>query len=77
MGTGFEMINARSTAALVLKYDIVHVHLPELFVEKPLHSASVMRDLIILPTLSWRGLRDGDTSTSPVVRISYECEGYD
>jgi beta-1,4-mannosyltransferase len=36
---GIEMISARSLAALALKYDILHVHLPELRVERPLPSA--------------------------------------
>lgn len=31
---GVEMISARSLTALALRYDILHVHLPELLVEK-------------------------------------------
>jgi glycosyltransferase involved in cell wall biosynthesis len=38
-GAGIEMISARSLAGLALKYDIMHVHLPELLVEKSLPSA--------------------------------------
>jgi beta-1,4-mannosyltransferase len=37
--TGVEMISARSLTAVALKYDILHVHLPELLVEKRLASA--------------------------------------
>jgi beta-1,4-mannosyltransferase len=38
---GIEMISARSLAALTLRYDILHVHLPELLVEKRLALALI------------------------------------
>lgn len=38
---GLQMIGARTTAALTLRYDIFHVHLPELLVERPIHSAAI------------------------------------
>jgi glycosyltransferase involved in cell wall biosynthesis len=41
VGAGIEMISARSLAALALRYDILHVHLPELLVEKRLISALI------------------------------------
>jgi beta-1,4-mannosyltransferase len=41
VGAGIEMISARSLPALALRYDILHVHLPELLVEKPLPLALV------------------------------------
>ena len=38
---GVQMISARTTATLTLRYDIFHVHLPEVLVEKPIHLALI------------------------------------
>jgi beta-1,4-mannosyltransferase len=39
VGAGIEMIRARSLAALTLRYDILHIHIPQVIVERPLPSA--------------------------------------
>jgi beta-1,4-mannosyltransferase len=44
---GLEMVSARSTSALTLRFDILHVHLPEVLVEKPLHRALAIGTLFL------------------------------
>ena len=51
---GLEMISARSMAALTLRYDILHIHHPEILVERRLSSALVVAALCIAYSLAAR-----------------------
>ena len=44
---GLQMIGARTITALTLRYDILHVHLPELLVERPIHWALILGPLFL------------------------------
>jgi beta-1,4-mannosyltransferase len=46
-GAGLEMISARSTAALTLRYDILHLHHPEILVERRISSALLVAALFL------------------------------
>jgi beta-1,4-mannosyltransferase len=46
-GAGSQMISARTTAAFTLRYDILHVHLPELLVERPIQVALILGPLFL------------------------------
>jgi beta-1,4-mannosyltransferase len=53
-GAGLEMISARSTAALTLKYDILHLHHPEILVERRISSALLVAALFLAYSLTVR-----------------------
>jgi beta-1,4-mannosyltransferase len=46
--SGAEMISARSTAAMLLRYDVFHIHLPDVLVEKPIHVAAIVGPFFVL-----------------------------
>jgi beta-1,4-mannosyltransferase len=56
-GAGIEMVDARTTAALLLKFDILHLHFPEhLVTERPLHSALLMAPIFLCYVATARAL---------------------
>src|ERR1700683_231219 len=56
-GAGMEMADVRTTAALLLKFDIVHLHFPEhLVTERRLHSALLVAPIFLLYVATARAL---------------------
>jgi beta-1,4-mannosyltransferase len=53
-GAGLEMISARSTAGLTLRYDILHIHHPEILAERRISSALLVASLFLAYSLAAR-----------------------